>query len=92
MWRKGILLQFLVPALLLGGAAQARQPGPSSDLVLGRAVPEPGVPSRGQDGFARWGGRRGLASFRSGLGGDGDVGSHIDPDGGRLRATVDPNG
>jgi hypothetical protein len=33
-----------------------------------------------------------LDRFRSGLEGEGEVGSHIDPDGIRMRAAVDPNG
>lgn len=93
MWRKGILLQFLALSILLAGTAEAREAGSSGKLVAGRAVAEPaGVPSVRQDGWAKPSGMGALARFRSGLEGEGEVGSHIDPDGSRMRSTVDPNG
>jgi len=88
MWRKGMLLQFLALSLLLAGTAEAREAGSSGNLVVGRAVAA-GVPS---DGLAKSGEMGALDRFRSGLEGEGEVGSHIDPDGIRMRATVEPNG
>ncbi len=91
MWRKGVFFLFLLSSLLLAGAAEARLSG-SGSPVLGSAVPGT-LSSLEPNGFAQWlQGRVAMAAFRSQVVGEGDVGSHIDPDGGRLRATVDPNG
>jgi hypothetical protein len=87
MWRKSVLSQFLLASLLLAGAAEARQAG-----VGGNG--QPGLRVRGQAASTRTSDRSQirLESSRGLVVQNGDVGSHIDPDGLRAHATIDPNG
>lgn len=90
MWRKSVLLQFLLASLLLAGVAEARPDGAGGSRDLGRG-------GKGHVDWTRtWTGtaprRVRLGDSRALVVQEGDVGSHIDPDGVRAHAWIDPNG
>lgn len=83
MWRKGILLLSLVSSLLLAGAAEARQVGSSSNLVLGNIA--------SADVRADLGNRRpprARLDLAISADGEGEAGSIINPDGVRALGTT----
>jgi hypothetical protein len=79
MWRKGVLLQFLVFSLLLAGAAEARPAGSSGNLEIGHV-------DSGSEAGRSPRARLGFSATTQGI--EGEAGSIINPDGVRSFGTI----